>query len=379
MSMSRQAGILLPGYNPLLVANAPTIGTATSASGTSVSVTFTAPSCTGGSVISTYSAYCTTTGTNRVTGASSPIVVTGLTTGQAYTFRVIATNIYGPSYPSGASNSVTPIAQGQQAYTTAGTYSWVVPAGVTSVSVLTVGGGGGGGGSSGGTCTGGSGGGGGSLAYVNNLSVTPAETLTVIVGASGTTGGAGNCGTIGGDSKFSRSSTALTWAYGGNRGRVCGSSTAARSSAPCGVSQTYYAGGGASATSYIGSGGGGAGGYAGTGGTGNTGSGVAGAGGGGGGGGVSTANMGSGGGGVGILGQGSNGSAPSGGGSCGAGGSGGAYPSGGGAGGAFGGGGGGASGGWSSGIAGGNGAVGAVRIIWPGNTRSFPSTNTGNL
>jgi hypothetical protein len=25
------------------------------------------------------------------------------------------------------------------------------------------------------------------------------------------------------------------------------------------------------------------------------------------------------------------------------------------------------------------GAVGAVRIIWPGTTRSFPSTNTGNL
>jgi hypothetical protein len=27
----------------------------------------------------------------------------------------------------------------------------------------------------------------------------------------------------------------------------------------------------------------------------------------------------------------------------------------------------------------GNGGVGAVRIIWPGTTRSFPSTNTGNL
>jgi hypothetical protein len=28
---------------------------------------------------------------------------------------------------------------------------------------------------------------------------------------------------------------------------------------------------------------------------------------------------------------------------------------------------------------GGNGGVGAVRIIWPGTSRSFPSTNTGNL
>jgi hypothetical protein len=31
------------------------------------------------------------------------------------------------------------------------------------------------------------------------------------------------------------------------------------------------------------------------------------------------------------------------------------------------------------GIIGGLGASGAVRVIWPGNTRSFPSTNTGNL
>jgi hypothetical protein len=29
--------------------------------------------------------------------------------------------------------------------------------------------------------------------------------------------------------------------------------------------------------------------------------------------------------------------------------------------------------------AGGAGAGGALRIIWPGNTRSFPSTNTGDL
>jgi hypothetical protein len=28
---------------------------------------------------------------------------------------------------------------------------------------------------------------------------------------------------------------------------------------------------------------------------------------------------------------------------------------------------------------GGNGGGGAVRIIYPGTTRSFPSTNTGNL
>jgi hypothetical protein len=42
------------------------------------------------------------------------------------------------------------------------------------------------------------------------------------------------------------------------------------------------------------------------------------------------------------------------------------------------------SGGLYGGGGGGNstgamGAGGAVRIIWPGTTRSFPSTNTGNL
>jgi hypothetical protein len=35
--------------------------------------------------------------------------------------------------------------------------------------------------------------------------------------------------------------------------------------------------------------------------------------------------------------------------------------------------------GFSGARRGGDGAGGAVRIIWPGNTRSFPSTNTGNL
>jgi hypothetical protein len=29
--------------------------------------------------------------------------------------------------------------------------------------------------------------------------------------------------------------------------------------------------------------------------------------------------------------------------------------------------------------AGGAGGSGAVRIMWPGTTRSYPSTNTGNL
>lgn len=67
--------------------------------------------------------------------------------------------------------------QGQQEYTTPGTYQFVVPAGVEEISAVAIGGGG----------AGGIGGGAGaSLAY-NTFSVTPGETLTVVV-ASGAQG-----------------------------------------------------------------------------------------------------------------------------------------------------------------------------------------------
>jgi hypothetical protein len=107
MSMRYQAGIVLPGYNPLLVPNAPTIGTATAGTA-SASVTFTAPADIGGGAITGYSVVSTPEGVIG-TGASSPITVSGLTNGTAYTFKVFATNAYGPSPLSAASNSATPI------------------------------------------------------------------------------------------------------------------------------------------------------------------------------------------------------------------------------------------------------------------------------
>lgn len=106
MSMRYQAGIVLPGYNPLKVPNAPTIGTAT-AGVASASVTFTAPADVGGGAITGYSVVSTPGGFIG-TGASSPITVSGLTAGTAYTFKVWATNAYGPSPLSAASNSATP-------------------------------------------------------------------------------------------------------------------------------------------------------------------------------------------------------------------------------------------------------------------------------
>lgn len=106
MSIRYPAGFIRIGYDPLKVPDAPTIGTAT-AGDTQASVAFTAPSNVGGSAISSYTAVSTPSGISA-SGASSPITVTGLTNGTAYTFAVWALNTYGPSAYSAASGSVTP-------------------------------------------------------------------------------------------------------------------------------------------------------------------------------------------------------------------------------------------------------------------------------
>jgi hypothetical protein len=87
---------------------APTIGTATGGNATA-SVTFTAPASAGGSPITSYTV-TSSPGSVTASGASSPITVTGLTNGTAYTFTVTATNAQGTGPASAASNSVTPAA-----------------------------------------------------------------------------------------------------------------------------------------------------------------------------------------------------------------------------------------------------------------------------
>jgi hypothetical protein len=71
-------------------------------------VTFTAPADVGGGAITGYSVVSTPSGIIG-TGASSPVTVSGLSNGTPYTFKVFATNAYGPSPLSAASNSVTPL------------------------------------------------------------------------------------------------------------------------------------------------------------------------------------------------------------------------------------------------------------------------------
>lgn len=106
--MRYPTGFISAFYSPLNNPNAPTIGTATGGNA-SASVTFTAPANVGGSAITGFTVVSTPDGLIG-TGASSPVTVSGLTNGTAYTFKVFATNAYGPSPLSAASNSVTPAA-----------------------------------------------------------------------------------------------------------------------------------------------------------------------------------------------------------------------------------------------------------------------------
>lgn len=130
------------------------------------------------------------------------------------------------------------------AYYTSGTTSFEVPAGVTAISMLTVGGGGGGNDCQSG---GGSGGGGGGLSFSNNVSVTAGETLTCIIGAGGVRGtwpGGGTQGTggTGGTTSIKRGATVLVEATGG-QGGWSPSTAATGGNVVGGVGDTQFNGG----------------------------------------------------------------------------------------------------------------------------------------
>lgn len=159
------------------------------------------------------------------------------------------------------------LTNGQVEWTTANTYSWTVPAGVTSICVVAIDAG------NGGDAGNGSGGGnGGNLYYKNSISTTPGETLTVVVGAGGSGGVSYNpTGGQGGGSCIKRSTTNLcgrasindqvydyrgtggTGAFYGGSGGAGGYSASGQSStggdgggeSSNGTSGTYGAGGGA--------------------------------------------------------------------------------------------------------------------------------------
>ena len=70
-------------------------------------ITFTPPVSDGGAAITSYTV-TSSPGNHTASGTGSPIIVTGLTNGQAYTFTVTATNSAGTSAASTASSAVTP-------------------------------------------------------------------------------------------------------------------------------------------------------------------------------------------------------------------------------------------------------------------------------
>jgi hypothetical protein len=93
---------------PMGVPDAPASVTATAGDG-QATIAFTPPANTGGGPIINYTVTASPGGMTA-TGAASPITVTGLTNGTAYTFTVTASNAVSTSAASAASSAVTPMA-----------------------------------------------------------------------------------------------------------------------------------------------------------------------------------------------------------------------------------------------------------------------------
>lgn len=294
---------------------------------------------------------------------------------------------------------------GQEEFTEPGSYNWVCPDGVNTVSVVVVGGGGGGDAGDD-LITVGGGGAGGALAYRNNVDVIPGETYVINVGVGGL-GQITTNGTTTQESTDGETSSAFSCiAGGGKKGtRTAGGIGITSATASGGLLSGVYDGGGVGGTGgsidtsplgFRSTGGGGAGGYTGAGGTGARGQRFAGtpstsigysgspaatnSGGGGGGGSgyqsdIVKISTGGNGGGVGLYGRGVTGAGGVGGSSTSA-----VQPGNDGSDGFFGyyGAGGGGGVGTGNERSGNNGIPGAVRIIWPGVIRRFPLTRTAN-
>jgi len=122
------------------------------------------------------------------------ILAPGISGGTAVSMTSTLTNTGGQilGYTSGSSTAT---------FSTAGTYSWTCPTGITSIQVQCWGAGAGGGG--GNETSGGESGGGGEYAAEPSFAVTPGNVYTIVVGAAGTGGATGVPGTNGGASSFS--------------------------------------------------------------------------------------------------------------------------------------------------------------------------------
>lgn len=124
-----------------------------------------------------------------ISPAVSPVIISGLTDGQTYTFTMRALNNRGYSDP--VSDSAVPFSGTLTREPFLTDSSWIAPAGVEAVQYLIVGGGGGGGAA---YDNAGAGGGGGGLVLAGYLPVVPGSTYSATIGAGGA-GGVGSSGT----------------------------------------------------------------------------------------------------------------------------------------------------------------------------------------
>jgi hypothetical protein len=176
-----------------------------------------------------------------------------------FTFTVTATNGAFVVNKSFTWTFYLGLVQGQNAYTSPGTYSWTAPTAVTEVSVVAIGGGG-----AGQDGWANPGGGGGGLGWKNNIPVVPGTAYTVVVGSGGTsTSTSGAAQLRGGTSYFIDTSTVA--GFGG--GNASGGSAAAIGPNVNGQGGGFVGdGGGAGGNTTSWTGGAGAGGYYGRGG-----------------------------------------------------------------------------------------------------------------
>jgi hypothetical protein len=174
----------------------PPTGVAGTAGNAQVSLTWTAPSATGGSTITDYTVqYSANSGSawttfSRSASTLTSATLTGLTNGTAYVFRVAAVTGYGTGAYSTASGSVTPVLSftASAVLLTSGT-SYTVPGGATSMKAWAVG--------QGGSITA-AGGGAGGTAY-KTWSVSGGQSVSYSVGAAtGSSSGANTTVTFGG-------------------------------------------------------------------------------------------------------------------------------------------------------------------------------------
>lgn len=209
-------------------------------------------------------------GSSSVLNRSSSQTISGLASGTQYYFRIWM--YCGSMYSGYVQTTCTPTAHGRVAYTSSGTFT--VPTGVRSINIHCTGGGGSGYYGSA-DDRGGNGGAGGYTSYVNSITVSPGEQISVTVGSGGIYV---NNTKSGGTSSASRNGSILvsanggggagyTWAgTGGSEGGMCSKKTNKVSATPgCSDGGTLYSGGGQGTTTkefgygtlYSGGGGGG--------------------------------------------------------------------------------------------------------------------------